>query len=167
MSCDRNLTVEEWLEIVHGFWQVGRDRGFGPSGWISRLNVTITNVSKVFVCSMDSVPCFISMCWQDSDWISGAVVLEGLVDFILFQAWSWWPGSQLVSAAMVLEELVLTTVDSVPRSQGVDKISTVDHQELVNLVQMLFQCISYFAWVLCIRYLALCILCGFGPKPLG
>ena len=62
MSCDRNLTAEEWLEIVHGFWQVGRDRGFGPSGWISRLNVTITNVSKVFVFSVDSVPCFISMC---------------------------------------------------------------------------------------------------------
>ena len=86
MSCDRNLTVEEWLEIVHGFWQVGRDRGFGPSGWISRLNVTITNVSKVLVFSMDSVPCFISMCWQDRHWISGAVVLEGLVDSILFEA---------------------------------------------------------------------------------
>ena len=58
-------------------------------------------------------------------------------------------------------------IDSVPWSQGVDKISMVDHQELVNLVQMLFQCISYFACVLCIWYLALCILCGFGPKPLG
>ena len=134
MSCDRNLTAEEWLEIVHGFWQVGRDPGFGPSGWISRLNVTITNVSKVFVCSMDSVPCFISMCWQDSDWISGAVVLEGLV------------------------LTTVTTVDSVPWSQGVDNISTVDHQELVNLVQKLSQCILCFACVLCIWYLAICIL---------
>ena len=106
MSCDRNLTGEEWLEIVHGFWQLGPDPGFGPSPWISRLNVTITNVSKVFVFSVDSVPCFISMCWQDSDWISGAVVLEGLVDSILFQA--WWPGSQWVSAAMVLEGLILS-----------------------------------------------------------
>ena len=49
-------------KILNNWIKVGRDRGFGPSGWISRLNVTITNVSKVFVFSVDSVPCFISMC---------------------------------------------------------------------------------------------------------
>ena len=75
MSCDRNLTAEEWLEIVHGFWQVCRDPGFGPSGWISRLNVTITNISKVFVFYVDSVPCCVDRTvigyqeqWSLKDW---------------------------------------------------------------------------------------------------
>ena len=75
--------------------------------------------------------------------IGGFYTLRG------FSVTMLWPGSQWVSAAMVLEELVLTTVDSVPRSQGVDMISTVDHQELVNLVQKLSQCILCFACVLC------------------
>ena len=51
---------------------------------------------------------------------------------------------------MVLEGLILTTVDSVPWSQGVDKISTVDHQEFgPNVVSM------YFVPCVCTVYLVL------------
>ena len=156
MSCDRNLTAEEWLEIVHGFWQVGREPGFGPSGWISRLNVTITNVC--FLCRFCSLLHLnvLTGQWLDirssGPWsIGGFYTLPGL----------------MTGQSVGISSNGPWRIDSVPWSQGVDKISMVDHQELVNLVQMLFQCISYFEWVLCIWYLALCILCGFGPKPLG